>query len=160
LPDHLFATFFIKQDVLAKCSTMVEDRELSRLALVFASESERQQEEQERLAAAVVFQAKWRAVLQRRRFEAIRNGFRQLQRLYRRRLFVREMSVDERFRQSEVDFDETFQQMVEKRTTAEERYREMAAKTPKQLAEYLAMIKRGEQGEYVDEVVFFRNFKH
>ncbi len=74
---------FINQGVLNKCSALVEDRDLSRLGIIFDSETERQREEGERLRAALVFQANWRAVLGRRKFLVLRRGFIILQRLYR-----------------------------------------------------------------------------
>ncbi len=64
---------------------------------------------------------------------------------YRRRLFIRELTVNERFQQSEAEFDEKFRAMVEKRTAAETRLREMAAKTPKELAFYLDALEKEEQ---------------
>ena len=67
----------------SRCAESVEDRELSRLALVLVAESHRQREALEWQQAALVIQATWRAVLARRKFKAMQAGFKKLQKLYR-----------------------------------------------------------------------------
>ena len=64
---------------------------------------------------------------------------------HRRRLLDRELSLNERFKESEGAFDKKFQAMIARRVSAEEKLRELEAKPPKDLADYILALEREEE---------------
>ena len=64
--------------------------------------------------------------------------------IHRHMLLERELSTNERFKESEVAFDKKFQAMIERRVYAEKKLRAMEAKPPKDLADYILALDREE----------------
>ena len=64
----------------------MNSREFSRFAMTLVEEEEKIRELQLRTAAAIIIQAFWRSILQRRKFKKIQNGFIQLQKLFRKKM--------------------------------------------------------------------------
>ena len=71
------------EEIFAKCSTLYNIRELSKLSWNLTQERERQAEMNLKIDAAIVIQAFWRGILAKRKFRQMIGGFRGLQKLYK-----------------------------------------------------------------------------
>ena len=114
---------------MSKCSTLMNSREFSRFAMILIEEEGKVREIELRTAAAIVIQSFWRQILQQRKWLKIRNGFIQLQKLYRRKLQNREGDLWREFRASERKFNLELNELKERRKLQEKIY-ENICKTP------------------------------
>ena len=107
----------------------MNSREFSRFAMTLVEEEEKIRELQLRTAAAIIIQAFWRSILQRRKFKKIQNGFIQLQKLFRKKMRSRENDLWRNFRASERKFNVELNALKEKRKLQEKIF-ESIRKTP------------------------------
>jgi len=127
---HKFlASAILKEEYMSKCSTLMNSREFSRFAMTLVEEEEKIRELQLRTAAAIIIQAFWRSILQRRKFKKIQNGFIQLQKLFRKKMRSRENDLWRNFRASERKFNVELNALKEKRKLQEKIF-ESIRRTP------------------------------
>ena len=114
---------------MSKCSTLMNSREFSRLAMILIEEEEKIREMQLRTAAAIIIQSFWRSVLQQKKWKKMRSGFVQLQKLFRKKMYNRESDLWRNFRASERKFNVELNALKEKRKLQEKIF-ENIRKTP------------------------------
>ena len=107
----------------------MNSREFSRLAMHLVEKEEKIRELQLRTAAAIVIQAFWKSVLQKRKWIKMKNGFIQLQKLFRKKTYNRENELWRNFRASERKFNVELNTLKEKRKLQEKIF-ESIRKTP------------------------------
>ena len=107
----------------------MNSREFSRLAMHLVEKEEKIRELQLRTAAAIVIQAFWKSVLQKRKWIKMKNGFIQLQKLFRKKTYNRENELWRNFRASERKFNVELNALKEKRKLQEKIF-ESIRKTP------------------------------
>ena len=114
---------------MSKCSTLMNSREFSRLAMILIEKEEKIREMQLRTAAAIIIQSFWRSVLQQKKWKKMRSGFVQLQKLFRKKMYSRESDLWRNFRASERKFNVELNALKEKRKLQEKIF-ENIRKTP------------------------------
>ena len=114
---------------MSKCSTLMNSREFSRLAMILIEEEEKIREMQLRTAAAIIIQSFWRSVLQQKKWKKMKSGFVQLQKLFRKKMYNRESDLWRNFRASERKFNVELNALKEKRKLQEKIF-ENIRKTP------------------------------
>ena len=114
---------------MSKCSTLMNSREFSRLAMILIEKEEKIREMQLRTAAAIIIQSFWRSVLQQKKWKKMRSGFVQLQKLFRKKMYNRESDLWRNFRASERKFNVELNALKEKRKLQEKIF-ENIRKTP------------------------------
>ena len=107
----------------------MNSREFSRLAMHLVEKEEKIRELQLRTAAAIVIQAFWKSVLQKRKWIKMKSGFIQLQKLIRKKTYNRENELRRNFRASERKFNVELNALKEKRKLQEKIF-ESIRKTP------------------------------
>ncbi len=107
----------------------MNSRDFSRLAMVLIEEEEKVREIELKTAAAIIIQSFWRAIIQQRKWQKMKNGFVQLQSLFRRKLRNREGDLWRDFRASERKFNLELRALKEKRQV-QEKMLESIRKTP------------------------------
>ena len=107
----------------------MNSREFSRLAMHLVEKEEKIRELQLRTAAAIVIQAFWKSVLQKRKWIKMKSGFIQLQKLFRKKTYNRENELWRNFRASERKFNVELNALKEKRKLQEKIF-ESIRKTP------------------------------
>ena len=114
---------------MSKCSTLMNSREFSRLAMILIEKEEKIREMQLRTAAAIIIQSFWRSVLQQKKWKKMKSGFDQLQKLFRKKMYNRESDLWRNFRASERKFNVELNALKEKRKLQEKIF-ENIRKTP------------------------------
>ena len=107
----------------------MNSREFSRLAMHLVEKEGKIRELQLRTAAAIVIQAFWKSVLQKRKWIKMKSGFIQLQKLFRKKTYNRENELWRNFRASERKFNVELNALKEKRKLQEKIF-ESIRKTP------------------------------
>ena len=96
----------------------------------FEAEKEKKAIADARKAAAIVFQARWKAILTQRRWLKMRRGFVQLQRRFRRILAQKRAEKRQSSLLAERRFEETMATIARRRKKAEEEFRRLLNQKP------------------------------
>jgi hypothetical protein len=126
---------------MSKCSTMMNSRDFSRLAMVLIEKEEKLREIELKTAASVVIQATWRSVLARRKWLKMQSGFTKLQRIFRQRLQGREGDLWRQLRQSEKLFEADLEILKEKRRCQEKIFESIRQTPSSQLNAFFSREK-------------------
>lgn len=129
---------------MSKCSTLMNSREFSKLALDLSEREEKIRELELKTAAAVVIQLFWRTILARRKWTKMRSGFIALQNCYRKRLQGREGELWKQFRASERKFQTELKELTERRKFQEKVYESIRLTPSHQLGSLFLANKREE----------------
>ena len=124
----------------------MKSRNVARIAMILGAEEEKVREIELKTAAALIIQAFWRMIVQRRKYHRIRDGFVKLQCLVRRTLRTRENILLEQFKTSEKDFEMQLQAVKERRRK-QERVFESIKNTPSHKLNALFQLKQATMTE-------------